>query len=135
MVEDMGHQASNTDKFQRFPPMNHLIDNVFGNDVLIHFYALVACAAGALKLGVASRANLYLIKQEGYFTNPRTGETWSGHVTTSAVTRLANKILEFIDQEQIPEGRAVVTINAGLYFPNLHLLAGIPRLTTHRFCR
>lgn len=69
--------------------------------------------AGALELGVASRANLYLIKQEGYYVNFRTKETTSGYVTTSAITHMTNKILEVVDSEQIPEGRAVVTVNSG----------------------
>lgn len=88
--------------------------------------------AGDLEFGVASRANLYLIKQEGYFTNSMTGETWSRQVTTSGITHLITKILDVINTEQIPEGRAVVTLNASSSSPNM-ILVESSRLTTHRF--
>ena len=78
------------------------------------FCALVACVAGGLDLGVAPRANLYLVKQEGFIINANTGETDSGYVTYSGLVEVANKILDVLDTEQVPEGRAVLTLSAGL---------------------
>ncbi|KAJ0124773.1 hypothetical protein J7T55_006114 [Diaporthe amygdali] len=72
----------------------------------------VACVAGALDLGVASRTNLYLIKQENYMVNAITHETWQGYVTTTGLLEMTVKILDVIDKENIPYGRAVVTVNS-----------------------
>lgn len=104
----MGLQASNNSPFRNFL---HSMSQEESTDFRL---TPVACAAGALELGVASRANLYLIKQESFMINTITQETWSGFVTASGVLEMTCKILAVIKSEQIPYGRAVVEIAVGL---------------------
>lgn len=63
---------------------------------------------------MASRANLYLLKQEGYLRNTLTGETFSGETTEAGVLHTTNQILDVVYSEQIPHGRAVVTLSFGM---------------------
>lgn len=78
------------------------------------FCLSVACVAGALgEIGVASRASLYLFKQEGYLINRITGETQSGEISQSGLLKVTNEILDVVYSEQIPPGRAVVSMSFG----------------------
>lgn len=55
--------------------------------------------------------------------NSITHETWQGYVTTTGLLEMTVKILDVIDKENIPYGRAVVTVNSGMWSP-----AGISQL-------
>lgn len=69
--------------------------------------------AGAIEFGVASRANLYLIKFENFYVNTRTGETSSPGIPSSAILEATCQVLGAIGDE-VPEGRAVFTMSQGL---------------------
>lgn len=85
--------------------------------------------AGALELGVASRANLYLIKHENSLVNTITGETWAPGLTSAALVQATCDILEAVI-DKIPKGRAVFLLTSGVQSPNLILIVGSLKLTT-----
>lgn len=74
--------------------------------------------AGAIDFGVASRANLFLVKYENFFINTKTGETEDWGVTTTAMIDATSEILKSIG-DKVPEGRAVFSMSTGLCSPNL----------------
>lgn len=69
--------------------------------------------AGATDFGIASRANLYLIKYENFLVNTLTGEKVTPGITSSAILEATCKILEAIGDEA-PEGRSVFLMTSGL---------------------
>lgn len=71
----------------------------------------VACVAGGLDTGVASRANLLLVKAESYFLNTKTGEKRQGGVTMAGLQDALSAIRDEASNQKMGYGKRVVNLS------------------------
>ncbi|KAJ4421908.1 hypothetical protein N0V82_003405 [Gnomoniopsis sp. IMI 355080] len=71
----------------------------------------VACVAAGLGTGVASRANLLLVKLENYFVNTITGEKRQPGLTVSALQDAFSSIRDQASAQRMPYGKRVINLS------------------------
>lgn len=87
-------------------------DNVPRGHDLGHGSA-VACVAGGYTYGVASNANLYLIKMRNYYVNAMTGEKRRGGTPLSALMNALQAIYNAVTSGGIDSTKSVINLSLG----------------------
>lgn len=71
----------------------------------------VACIAAGLDTGVASRANLLLVKPENFFVNKRTNEKRQPGITLSGIQQAFSGIRDLINEHNMGFGKIVINLS------------------------
>lgn len=92
-------------------PSNEVIDDNLPDGESYGHGTGVACVAGGLDTGVASRANLLLVKTENFFINTLTGEKRQPGITVAALQDAFSAIRDQSNSQNMPYGKRVINLS------------------------